>query len=170
MFSSGSRPAHRQRAVLCVSVLVSLGIAGAAISQSSPPAPSAAKRAVDERKAVFTLIGSSFRPLGEQLRGGGASLDANEARKRADRVAFLASMANEAFPDVSNAGEGVTRAKPEIWTKRSEFDKLIGDFVKHSQALSQVVAAKGTQGEEFKAAAQAVAGDCKNCHDNWRSK
>ncbi len=149
---------------------VSLRLRGAAVSQSPPPAPSAAKRAVDERKAVFTLIGSSFRPLGDQLRGGAAPLDADQARKRAERVAFLASMASEAFPDVSNAGEGATRAKPEIWTKRAEFDKLLGDFVKHSQALSQVVASKGTQGEEFKAAAQAVAGDCKNCHDNWRSK
>jgi cytochrome c556 len=135
----------------------------------APPSPSPAKRAIDERKAIFTLIGSNFRPLGEQLQGRG-SLDATEARKRAERLAFLSSLATDAFSDVSNVGEPGTRAKAEVWSKRADFDKAIADFVKHSQALAQTAATQPPTSDAFKSAAGAVAQDCKGCHDTFRGK
>lgn len=168
MSMSDSRSSRRPRVVLCASVLASWVLVGTAFSQS-PPAPSPAKRAVDERKAIFTLIGSNFRPLGEQMQGR-AALDVAEAKKRAERIAFLAQLATEAFSPASNVGDASTRAKPEIWNRRAEFDKAIADFVKHAQALSQVVATQGPKSEEFRTAAAAVAEDCKGCHDTYRSK
>lgn len=156
------------RGVAYVSVLVSFAIVATAIGQS-PPAPSPARRAVDERKAVFTLIGANFRPIAEHLQGR-VTLDAAEARKRAERVAFLASLSSEAFSDVSNVGDPGTRAKAEIWSRRAEFDEHIADFVKHTQALAQLAANPSFKSDAFKAASSAVAKDCKACHDTFRSK
>jgi cytochrome c556 len=155
------------RTSLCVTALAAT-LTGAVFAQA-PPSPSPAKRAVDERKAIFTLISGNFRPIAEQLQGRG-SLDASEARKRAERVAFLASLANDAFPDLSNVGDPGTRAKPTIWSQRADFDKVISDFVKHSQALAQTAATQAPGSDAFKAAAGAVAQDCKTCHDNFRAK
>lgn len=156
------------RVSLCITAFAT--VLAASASAQAPPSPSPAKRAVDERRAIFTLIGSNFRSIGEQLQGRG-SLDANEARKRAERLAFLATLAGDAFSDVSNVGEaGGSRAKAEIWSKRVDFDKAIADFVKHSQALAQATAAQAPGSDAFKSAAGAVAQDCKGCHDTFRSK
>ena len=155
------------RVSLFVTALAAV-LTGSAFAQA-PPSPSPAKRAIDERKAVFTLIGGNFRPIGEQLQGRG-SLDSGEARKRAERLAFLSSLAGDAFSDISNVGEPGTRAKPEIWSKRADFDKAIADFVKHSQALAQAAATQPPASDAFKAAAGAVAQDCKGCHDTFRGK
>ncbi len=163
----GSRAVNRMRVVSCVAFVASF-LCTDAISQA-PPAPSAARRAIDERKAIFTLIGSNFRPLGEVLQGR-ASLDPAELRKRAGRVAFLATLSSDAFSDVSNVGDPGTRAKPEIWSRRSDFDKVQTDFLSHSQALSQLASKQGASGDELKAALGAVAQDCKSCHDTFRSK
>ncbi|MEJ0034475.1 MAG: cytochrome c [Gammaproteobacteria bacterium] len=155
------------RLSLCVTALATV-LTGSVLAQA-PPSPSAAKRAVDERKAIFTLIGGNFRPIGEQLQGR-VSLDSSQARKRAERLAFLAALASDAFSDVSNVGDPATRAKPEIWSNRAQFDQVVADFVKHSQALAQVVATQAPGSDAFKAAAGAVAQDCKSCHDNFRAK
>jgi cytochrome c556 len=140
-----------------------------AFAQSAPPAPSPAKRAVDERKAIYTLVGANFRPLGEVLQGR-AQYNAAELKKRAARLAFLAELASDAYPDVSNAGPEATRAKAEIWSSRAEFDTRLADFVKHTAALSQVVAKETTASDAFKEAASAVGQDCKGCHDKFREK
>jgi cytochrome c556 len=156
------------RVSLCITALTA--VLAASASAQAPPSPSPAKRAIDERKAIFSLIGSNFRPIGEQLQGRG-SLDAKEARKRAERLAFLSSLAGDAFSDASNIGEaGGTRAKAEIWGKRADFDKAIADFVKHSQELAQAAATEAPGSAAFKSAAGAVAQDCKSCHDTFRSK
>ncbi|MEJ1961626.1 MAG: cytochrome c [Gammaproteobacteria bacterium] len=167
MLKNRPQTLNRLPVMACVAVIASALVADA-ISQA-PPSPSPARRAIDERKAIFTLIGANFRPLGEVLQGR-ATLDASEVRKRAGRVAFLATLASDAFGDVSNVGDPGTRAKPEIWSHRADFDKTLVDFVAHAQALSEVAAKQGSGSEEFKAAAGAVAQDCKSCHDNFRSK
>jgi len=140
-----------------------------AMAQSAPPAPSPAKRAVDERKAIYTLVGANFRPLGEALQGR-APYNPTELRKRAARLALLAELAADAYPDVSNAGPDATRAKAEIWSSRAEFDTRLADFVKHTQALSQVVGKETAASDAFKEAAGAVGQDCKGCHDKFREK
>src|SRR6187399_638231 len=116
-------------------VAATAGFAVLAVAQTAPPAPSPAKRAVDERKAIYTLVAANFRPLGETLQGR-APYNATELRKRAARLAFLSELASDSYPDVSNAGPDATRAKAAIWSSRAEFDTRLADFVKHTQALS----------------------------------
>jgi cytochrome c556 len=138
------------------------------IAQTAPePPPNLAKQAIENRKAVFTLIGNNFRPIAEILRGK-STYESVDVSKYSTRVAFLTSLLPEAFPDVSKSGD--TQAKPEVWSSRADFDKRVKDFSDHATALSQVVAQGKGNSDAFKTAARAVAQDCKGCHDNYRSK
>jgi cytochrome c556 len=143
--------------------------ANAQTPPAAPPAPSPAKQAVEVRKAVYTLIGSNFRPIGGLLQGR-AQYDAAEFQKRIDRIAFLTDLAGEAFPDISNSGLPDTKAKADVWSDRTDFDKRLKDFQEHAKVLSQVNAKEKSATDAFKAAAGALAQDCKGCHDKYREK
>src|SRR5690349_9588715 len=71
-----------------------------------------AAQAIKVRKAIYTLIGNNFGPIGATLQGK-APFDGAEVLKRAERVSFLAGLTLEAYPDISKTGD--TKAKPEIW-------------------------------------------------------
>jgi cytochrome c556 len=142
---------------------------GAETPSQTPPAPSPARRAIDERQAIYTLMGSNFRPVGEFLQGR-ARYDPSELRKRASRVAFLAGLSGDAFPDVSNAGAAHTRAKADIWTNHAEFTALLTDFIAHAQTFAQIAGDSSSSDDAFRKAAVAVAQDCRTCHDKFREK
>jgi len=149
-------------------LIFSAALASIVFAQTAPePPPNLARQAIENRKAVFTLIGNNFRPIAEILRGN-ATYESVDVGKYSTRVAFLTNLLPEAFPDVSKSGD--TQAKPEVWSSRPDFDKRAKDFSDHALALSRVVAQGGGNSDAFKAAARAVAQDCKGCHDNYRSK
>lgn len=133
----------------------------------SPAPPNAAQHAIDNRKAVFTLIGNNFRPVGEILRGA-SSYESVEVDKYVARVAFLSGLLPESFPDISRGGD--TRALAEIWSNRADFDQRLKDFTQHAAALSQLASRHGGNSDAFKTAARAVAQDCKGCHNSYRAK
>jgi cytochrome c556 len=139
----------------------------ASAQNAVPPPNLVAQHAIENRKAVFTLIGNNFRPVGEILRGA-SSYESVEVDKYAARVAFLTGLLPEAFPDVSRGGD--TRALAEVWLNRADFDKRLKDFTQHAVALAQVVSQRGGNSEAFKNAARAVVEDCKGCHDSYRAK
>lgn len=70
------------------------------------------------------------------------------------------------FPAGSDFGE--TRAKAEIWSKRSEFDKAANDAEKAGSAFLAAVSAddKAAIGKAFGDLAEA----CKGCHKRFREK
>jgi cytochrome c556 len=146
-------------------------VAVAAVAQTAPagapPGPSPARLAIDARKATFTLIGGNFRPLGLILKGN-APFDSDEVAKRANRLAFLAALLDENFPDVSNLGEPDTKAKADLWANRADFDKKLKTFQTDTATLVQVSATEKSASDTFKAAVAAVGQDCKACHDNYR--
>lgn len=140
-----------------------------AAAQTPPAGDSAiqANQAIVARKAVYTLVGNNFGPLGAVVQGK-AQFDGTEALKRAERVAFLAGLVPEAFPEVSKTGN--TKAKPEIWENRAAFDKKVQEFSEHANALVAVLRKDKANADAFKTAATVVAGDCKSCHDDFRAK
>ena len=144
-------------------------VAGFAAAQTPPLGTSPGRQAIEARKAAFTLIGGNFRPLAAVLKGD-TSLDKVEAQKRASRVAFLAGLLDDVFPDSSNLGEPETKATPDIWTHRSDFDKRLKDFQEHAGGLVRVSAAEAPGSDGFKAAVAAVAQDCKGCHETFKVK
>jgi cytochrome c556 len=153
--------------------LLNIVTAVAANAQTAPagaaPGPSPARQAVDARRAAFTLIGANFRPLGAILKGA-AQADAAEVNKRATRLAFLAGLLDENFPDVSNLGQPDTKAKAEIWSDRADFDKKLKSFQTDVAALVQVGGAEKGSADAVKAAIAAVGQDCKACHDKYREQ
>jgi cytochrome c556 len=148
-------------------LLLAASITSGAVAQTDPPPANAAKQAIENRKAVFTLIGNNFRPVAEILRGN-LKYESVDVSKYVSRVSSLATFVDDAFPEASKTGD--TQAKPEIWSDHDAFTKRIKDFQAHAHALSQLVTAGGGDSEAFKAAARAVVQDCKGCHDNYRSK
>lgn len=168
------RNARRHLRLVCGALILGLGgsltAAAQTVAPAAPPAggpPTPAKQAIDYRKAVFTLIGGNFRPLGEVLQGK-SPYDAAEAQKRAARLQFLAGLLDESFPDVSSTGD--TRAKPEIWSNRADFNSKLKDFQDHIAVLTQVASRADSTADQFKAAAGAVGQDCKGCHETYRTK
>jgi len=160
----------------CVLVLGAT-MASTAMAQTPPagggggggggPQKSPAERAIEYRQALYTLVGGNFTPIGNILQGRG-EYNAADVTKRAERVAFLATMAPDAFPEVSK--DGKTKAKPEIWTDKAGFAKAMKEFGDSSAALAALVKTDHTNSAAFKAAAGKVGEACKGCHDNFRAK
>ena len=144
--------------------------APAAAPPAAPAAasPSPARLALENRKAVYTLIGNNFKPLGAVLKG--SPYDAATIQKSIARLVFLSGLLDDAFPEVSNVGEPDTKAKPDIWTSRADFDKKTKDFQTHLIALQVLNDTDKEATEAFKTAATAIGQDCKACHDAYRVK
>lgn len=129
--------------------------------------PTPAERAIQYRQALYTVIGGTFGPIGGILQGR-AEYNAADVARRADRIAFLATMAGDAFPEISK--DGKTKAKPEVWTDKAGFAKAVKTFEESTSMLAALVKKDNTNSAAFKAAAGKVGEACKGCHDNFRAK
>lgn len=156
-------------ASLALSAISQTAPAGAQPAAAPPAGISPARQAIEARKAVFILIGANFKPLGDVLKGA-TPYDAAEAQKRVARVAFLAELLSDVFPDVSNTGEPETKAKADVWANRADFEKKLKEFQADANALIQVNFKERGATEAFKTALAAVGQDCKACHDSYRVK
>ncbi len=149
-------------------LLLGASPAMSADAQNASGAPAVpGKQAVDDRKALFTLIGASFRPIAEILRGN-ITYNSVDVGKYTTRVTLLATFLGDAFPEASQLGD--TRAKAEVWSNRADFDRRVTDFHDHALSLAQLAARFEGNTDAFKAAARTVAQDCKSCHDQYRNK
>jgi len=135
----------------------------------APAAPSPTRIAVENRRAAYQLIGNAFRYFGAVAKGN-AAYDEAEATKRAARIALLASVPGESFPEGSNVGEPESKAKVEIWSDRADFDKKLKAFEADAARLAEVNAKEKGATEPLKAAVAALAQDCKGCHDLYKVK
>ena len=152
---------------LAVGASLAIAAAGPANSdaKAAPPAPpTAAERAITYRKAMYQVMYNNFAPVGA-MASGKIPYDAKMAAIRTERVAFLAQMIGEGFPDGSNAG--VTKAKAEIWSNRADFDAKMKDLQDKSAALASV--AKNGDLATLKPAFGDLAGACKACHDKYKA-
>jgi cytochrome c556 len=162
------------RIATAMSLLIGGAVFASAFAQgAAPPAPaappSAGKQAVENRKAAYTLIGNSFRYFGAVAKGA-APYDEAEATKRAARIAFLAGIIEEAFPEGSNPGEPESKAKADVWTNRADFDKKLKSFQADAQALVEVNGKEKGATDAWKASVAALAQDCKGCHETYKVK
>jgi cytochrome c556 len=151
-------------AVAIAATAVGLTVALHATAQS--PGPSRAEQLIKYRQAVYTVMGGNFSPLAAMVQGK-APFDSNTFVTRAERVAFLAGLLDEAFPPESKSG-APTRAKPGIWTERAEFDRLLDDMQAKTAELAKV--AKTEDLERIRPAFGAAGEACKACHDKFRTE
>jgi cytochrome c556 len=167
---------RRVRRIGAVTLFSLLPLASA-WTQNAPPAgekapasgPSPTRIAVENRRAAYQLIGNSFRYFGAVAKGT-ASYDEAEAAKRAVRIALLARVPGENFPEGSNVGEPESKAKTEIWGDRADFDRKLKTFEADAAHLAEVNAQEKGATEPLKVAVAALAQDCKGCHDLYKLK
>lgn len=152
----------RKTAFAALAALVAcVGMAGAVSAQN---ANKAAEFAIKYRKALYFTMYGNFAPMGAMVKGA-MPYDAKAFQQKAERVAYLSVMAGDAFPAESKSG-APTEAKPEIWTNRAEFDKLMKNWQDKAAALATV--SRGGKLDAIKPAFVAVGDACKACHDKFR--
>lgn len=149
--------------------LATLGLLVASVTTVHAQDADADAKAIENRQAVFKLIGWSFDPVGKMLKNQ-MKFDAATVQKSASRLEVLAPMVTEAFAvDTRGKAAGVkTKARDGAWTNAADFKAKNDDFVKAVAGLT--AAAKGGDEKAFKQAAAAVGKSCGACHDSFRDK
>lgn len=146
--------------------LVSLVLAAAALVIAAPASAQFAKAedAIKYRKSVMFVMQQNFGRVAA-MAAGKAPFDAKAAAEGAEVAAFMSKLPWSAFVDGSDKGD--TKAKAEIWTDKAKFtelsEKLQADMAKLNAA------AKTGNLDNIKAAVGAAGGNCKTCHDAFRS-
>jgi cytochrome c556 len=125
--------------------------------------------AVETRRAAYSLIGKSFKPLGAILKGE-AEYNPEVVKTHVNRVVVLSGFLADAFPAESNLGEPLSKAKADIWRNQEDFKKRFAEFIKDAKDLETLVATETGASPAFKKAAGKLAQDCKGCHDNYKLK
>ena len=137
--------------------------AGAA--QADDP-PSKGEQALKYRKSLYQVMAWNFGPMGAMAQGK-VPFDAAEFAKRAERVALIAPMLNEAFP-AETRDLPHSELKSAMWANRADFDAKLKDLVDRSATLATV--AKTGDFARSKAAFFDTANTCKACHDKYKNE
>ena len=139
-------------------------LTAAATASAAPQSP--AERAIHYRHSVYHVIEWNVALMSNAI-DGKIPYDKDAFAMQATRVAALAPMLPEGFPDGSYVA-GKTDAKPEIWKNRAEFDELLKKLAAKSAALADV--AKGGDLAAAKPAFGELTKVCKSCHDKFKKK
>ncbi len=148
------------------SIAVGLALAMLTLPAAAQDAGARGAALIKYRQSIYTVLGANFGQMGAVVQGK-APFDATDFARRADRVAYMAQMAPEAFPPDSQSG-APTKAKPAIWKDKAEFDRLMKDMQEKTNALAQV--SKAGDLERIKPAFIAAGGACKSCHDKFKEE
>ena len=164
MKSARSRRRALARMTTIVAGIVTVGI-GAALTVQAQQPPNRAAQQIKYRQALYTVMSRDFGWFNAMSRGQ-TPFDAPEAAKRARRMEVVIGMLPEAFPEDSQGEQ--SKAKPEIWANKADFDQLMQDFQTRAAKLTQATA--GGQEADIKAAVKDVSGACGQCHDKYKAK
>jgi len=129
--------------------------AGALFAQESP---------IEKRQALMKDNGDRTKTAGEMAQGK-TEYDAAEAKASVEGIAANAEEFPTLFPEGSETGFE-TRAKPEIWSDTEGFEEISAKL--HDDALAAAAAADEGL-DAFKVAFGTMAGNCKACHDEYRT-
>ena len=122
------------------------------------------KGAIKYRKAVMTLVGANFKPMGAMMKGD-IPFDAAVFARRAQDLAAVSHVdVLRGFPEDSE-GDG-SKAKGEIWLDWSDFKAKLGDMQKATTTLAQV--AQGGDLAAIKEQFGITAKTCKSCHKQYK--
>jgi cytochrome c556 len=136
-----------------------------AASASAEGQPSKGEQTLTYRKAIYQTMVWNFARLGAMAQGK-IPYEAKEFEMRASRVAALTPMLAETYvPDTRGLAD--SKAKPELWSNRADFDAKLQTLVDNSAKLAAV--AKTGDFEQSKAAFFDTANACKSCHDKYRA-
>ncbi len=154
---------HPQRnTLLAVVILAGLAISPLAISHYDDKEP-----AQSYRQSWFAMMAANFGPMGAMVKGD-MPWQEDQMASYADQLAALVTLdVMRGFADGTD--KGTTRAKPDIWENKADFEAKMDDLTAAVNAL-QVVANQGTDHKAIAAAVAATGKACKACHDDYKSK
>jgi cytochrome c556 len=118
---------------------------------------------IKQRQAGYRVLGYNFGSLGAMAQDK-KPYDKAEAIRAANLAAAVADYMRLFFGEGTDKGD--TKAKPEIWQNRADFDAKMDKMVTAVKALP---AAAGDPAA-LKKAVSAAGDACKACHDDYRAK
>ena len=118
------------------------------------------------RQSYFALLGMTFSPMGDMVKG---KIEWNDAlfTEWATDLNHAAQFGVErGFAPGSE--KGTTRAKADIWSNMDDFQSKLDDF----RAAAATLAETAAGGDQAASRDQFIAtgGTCKACHDEYKSK
>lgn len=118
------------------------------------------------RQSYFAIVGMTFGPMGDMVKGKIEWNDAQFAAWADDLAAVSKVSVERGFAPGSEKGK--TRAKPAIWENTDDFAQKLANFRSEAAALALAANAgdKAATIEQFKQ----TDGACKACHDNYKSR
>ena len=119
---------------------------------------------VKQRRSAYAVMGYNFASLAAMAQEK-KPYSRDEAIRNADLVAALCDYMKNFFGEGTDKGE--TKAKPEIWQHRADFDDKMEKMIVEARKLPQ--AARADLPALKKAVADAGKA-CKACHDDYRAK
>ena len=118
------------------------------------------------RQSWFAMIASNFGPMVAMVKGE-MPWDERMMAGYSDQLAALTTLdIMRGFRD--GAEKGTTRAKPEIWQNKEDFQSKLKDLSEAADKLQ--LAANGTDRKAIAAQVAATGKACKACHDEYKAK
>ena len=117
------------------------------------------------RKAAYSLMNYSLGNL-DAMAEGKRPYVKEEVIRYADLLTQLSTVPKGFFGEGSDKGE--TRAKPEVWTNRADFDAKMDKMVNEVAKLPQT--ARSGDAAALKKVVHDVDEACGACHDDYRLK
>lgn len=122
---------------------------------------------VAARQANFKAIAKANKAIRDELQKPSPSLEV--IRANAPVIAQAAPKVAGFFPRGTGPDSGLkTKALPAIWERNKDFTGGAGRFVAAARGLQN--AARGTNIDAIRSAAQTLGGTCKSCHDTFRAR
>ena len=118
------------------------------------------------RQSYFAIVGMTFGPMGDMVKGDIEWNGEQFAAWASDLAAVSSVTVERGFAPGSDKGK--TRAKPEIWDNKADFEEKLGNFRKQAAKLAEVAATGDRQA--IAGQFRQTGGACKACHDNYKSR
>jgi len=118
------------------------------------------------RQSWFAMVASNFGPMVAMVKGE-MPWDERMMAGYSDQLAALMTLdVMRGFKD--GADKGTTRAKPEIWQNKADFESKMNDLKSAANKLQTVANTNDRKAIALQVGATGKA--CKACHDEYKSK
>ncbi len=138
--------------------IVLLAAQGVPPQAQTVPAQGAKEIAKAREDLMKRMWPDYYRDMSQAAKGAGDP----KAVKAAEAVAQLKKFATMFPPGSGREGAPDTRAKPEVWSQRADFDAALDSLVKETTAFGAAAAAGNA--DAMKASWAKVAEACGGCH------
>jgi cytochrome c556 len=145
-------------------IAIAAGLCLAATAVTSSAQQLKPERQIKLRQSGMTLIGYNFGSLAAMAEEK-KPYNKDEAGRNADFVAMLCEFPRNFFGEGTDQGD--TKAKPEIWKNRADFDGKMDKMIQEAKKLPQ---AARVDLAALKKAVGDTGAACKACHDDYRAK